>query len=138
MVSKKATKLESCDHHFVAIYLDIVYITTMEQDILSQLGLSQGVISSLLNKGINSISVGVNAGTPPPAVPKLFRWKYLNKSIVASFHPGGYPNNPGPTPIDPRGLSRNDCIVLEGFKHALCFVFRTDNSGPPENVQVID
>ena len=49
---------------------------------------------------------------------------------------GGYPDNPGASPADPRGLSRNDCAVLDNFPHALCFAFRTDNTGPPKNVAV--
>ena len=49
---------------------------------------------------------------------------------------GGYPDDPGSIPADPRGLSRNDCAFVSGFNEALCFVFRTDNSGPPQSVQV--
>lgn len=44
---------------------------------------------------------------------------------------GGYPENPGPSPAKPYGLSRKDCATFPGFDHALCFAFRTDNSGPP-------
>ena len=51
---------------------------------------------------------------------------------------GGYPNNPGPNPAHPSGLSRHDCAVVDGFKDALCFSFRTDNSGPPGSVGVCE
>ena len=50
---------------------------------------------------------------------------------------GGYPDNPGPSPAKPYGLSRKDCATFPGFDHALCFAFRTDNSGPPMDYQVI-
>ena len=50
--------------------------------------------------------------------------------------PGGYPNNPGMFPATPGGLSVKDCATAPGFSEALCFAFRTDNSGPPKNVQV--
>ena len=49
---------------------------------------------------------------------------------------GGYPNNPGSSPKQPGGISRKDCTIVEGMKEALCFAFRTDNSGPPVNIQV--
>ena len=51
---------------------------------------------------------------------------------------GGYPNNPGPYPAKPGGLSAQDCVRLVGFDEVMCFAFRTDNSGPPENVQVME
>jgi hypothetical protein len=49
---------------------------------------------------------------------------------------GGYPDDPGSNPAHPGGLSKKDCVVIDGFSEALCFAFRTDNSGPPENIQV--
>ncbi|KAJ8311291.1 hypothetical protein KUTeg_011158 [Tegillarca granosa] len=57
--------------------------------------------------------------------------------LVFMNHLGGYPDNPGPVPIHPGGLSWNDCATFPGFNHALCFAFRTDNSGPPKSVQEI-
>ena len=49
---------------------------------------------------------------------------------------GGYPDNPGPDPKHPGGISRRDCTIVAGMKDALCFAFRTDNSGPPVDIQV--
>ena len=49
---------------------------------------------------------------------------------------GGYPDDPGQIPFIPGGLSRGDCATFPGLKHALCFAFRTDNSGPPLTPQV--
>jgi hypothetical protein len=56
--------------------------------------------------------------------------------MYLSFIIGGYPDNPGDVPASPGGLSKKDCVVISGFSHVLCFAFRTDNSGPPESVQV--
>ena len=37
------------------------------------------------------MSVGVNSGTSPPAVPKIFRWQFdPNNEVVAMWHPGMY------------------------------------------------
>jgi len=58
-------------------------------------------------------------------------------NIIVFAPIGGYPDNPGPNPSDPYGLSRHDCVVVDGFTDALCFAFRTDNSGPPTSVQVV-
>ena len=51
--------------------------------------MSASVIPTLLKKGITGVSVGVNSGTSPPAVPKIFRWKYdEDNEVVAMWHPG--------------------------------------------------
>lgn len=55
------------------------------------------------------------------------------------FYLGGYPNNPGAFPYKPEGMSVSDCLFAQdvsAFPETLCFVFRTDNSGPPEDVNV--
>ena len=59
--------------------------------------------------------------------------RIINSKTIA----GGYPNNAGPDPANPGGLSRGDCVVIDNFTDALCFAFRTDNSGPPQSVEVI-
>lgn len=56
--------------------------------------------------------------------------------IIDLVFTGGYPDNPGKTPATPGGLSRHNCATFPGFDHALCFGFRTDNSGPPKNIAV--
>lgn len=50
---------------------------------------------------------------------------------------GGYPHGPG-NPASPGGLSRKDCVVVDGFSEALCYAFRTDNTGPPTSAEVSD
>ena len=99
--------------------------------------MTQGIIPILQEEGVAAISVGVNTVTAPPAVPPIFTWKFQNSSVIGIWHPGGYPDNPGPSPSKPGGLSRNDCATFPGFQHALCFGFRTDNSGPPVNISEV-
>ena len=60
---------------------------------------------------------------------------YYTYCLISS---GGYPNNAGPYPAKPGGISRNDCVVIDDFTDALCFAFRMDNSGPPQSVEVRD
>ena len=60
----------------------------------------------------------------------------MSSMLIFLKFSGGYPNDPGSIPADPKGLSRSDCSFVPGFNEALCFVFRSDNTGPPESVQV--
>ena len=53
------------------------------------LGMTQAVIPSLVKMNISGISVGVNAISAAPAVPKgAFLWKYNGQSVMATWHPG--------------------------------------------------
>jgi hypothetical protein len=45
---------------------------------------------------------------------------------VVLVHPGGY-----------GGLKVDDCVVIPGFKSAMCPVWRGDNDGPPPAEEVI-
>eukprot|EP00026_Physarum_polycephalum_P002020 Phypoly_transcript_02024.p1 GENE.Phypoly_transcript_02024~~Phypoly_transcript_02024.p1 ORF type:complete len:530 (+),score=58.15 Phypoly_transcript_02024:1219-2808(+) len=54
--------------------------------------------------------------------------------VIPPKHSGGYPDNPGTSAAQPGGLSRGDCVTIRGFRQALCWAFRTDNSGPPEDL----
>ncbi|XP_041370965.1 uncharacterized protein LOC121384574 isoform X2 [Gigantopelta aegis] len=100
-------------------------------------GMTQSVVPSLVKYGVAAVSVGVNSGTSPPAVHNPFLWRFEGSEVIGFWHPGGYPENPGPTPGDPHGLSKKNCLIIEGFSQVLCFAFRSDNSGPPLSVQEI-
>ena len=50
----------------------------------------------------------------------------------------GYPNNPGSDPVNCGGMCRSSCVVFNGLTHALCWSFRTDNSGPPMDADEVD
>ena len=64
------------------------YKFTVVEIILFDTGLTQAAIPSLVQRGIAAVSVGVNPGTSPPAVPPLFRWNFEGKEVMATWHPG--------------------------------------------------
>ncbi|CAL1525888.1 unnamed protein product [Lymnaea stagnalis] len=118
-------------------YIKRRYPTMSQRDVP---GITKAVIPTLLMYGIKAISVGVNPGTAPPDVPPVFVWKYSESDpdgVMAFWVKGGYPLNPGPDPIDPGGLARNKCIIADGLQEVLCFAFRTDNTGPPEDIETV-
>ncbi|XP_025113231.1 uncharacterized protein LOC112575523 isoform X2 [Pomacea canaliculata] len=106
-------------------------------------GMTKAVIPIMKKHNISAITVGVNPMTSPPAVPPHpFVWKLSPQDndedgIIAFWHPGGYPNNPGRFPTAAGGSSVKDCLFAEddnAFPETLCFAFRTDNSGPPDTL----
>lgn len=104
-------------------------------------GLTAGAIRTLVKEfGLRGVSVGVNPGSSPPAVPKLFKWKLhedSEESVVAMWNAGGYPTNPGSTLSNAGGISLMDSTISEIDGKALVFAFRTDNSGPPVSLDEI-
>lgn len=54
--------------------------------------MTQAIIPTLVEKGIQAVSVGVNPGTSPPAVPNLFRWQFEEKEVLGTWHAGIYYN----------------------------------------------
>ncbi|XP_064635119.1 uncharacterized protein LOC135492532 [Lineus longissimus] len=124
----------------LTLSLDARFNITRKYRTLSQRdvpGMTQAVIPVLVKQGIAAITVGVNAATSPPAVPRIFNWEYNGQSVLAMWHPGGYPNNPGRNPKSPGGLSAKDCVTVDGFDEAMCFAFRSDNQGPPQSMEEI-
>lgn len=123
-------------------------------------GLTICSLKTLNQYGIKAVSVGVNSGSAPPAVPKIFLWKVeggegergktkggvaenepeddSGAMVIAMWHAGGYPNDPGRDIEGARGLSYHDCTIAPGTTHVLCFAFRTDNTGPPSSLDEID
>ena len=53
-------------------------------------GHTRGMIAPLCEYGVKFIHIGVNPATPLPDVPKIFRWKHQNNSIVVIYNKGGY------------------------------------------------
>jgi hypothetical protein len=112
---------------------------------------------------VSAITVGVNDYTCAPDVPKAFVWSDIasGKDVIALFHAYGCmssssssssssrfclssftpspsdPDNPGPDSSNPLGLSRSNCVIVDRLSEALCFVFRTDNSGPPLDIDEV-
>jgi len=92
-------------------------------------GMTSGVIRLLRSAGVNAITIGVNGGSAPPALPPLFVWQSQNgphHRILVIFHKGGY-----------GGIDIADCPIVPGFPITLATAFRSDNEGPPENVNEI-
>ncbi|CAL1525890.1 unnamed protein product [Lymnaea stagnalis] len=103
-------------------------------------GMTKALLPLLASHGVKAISVGVNPGTAPPDVPSPFVWKLRDtdkEGLLAFWVKGGYPLNPGPDPAHPRGLARDKCIIADGLEEILCFAFRTDNTGPPVEIEEI-
>ncbi|XP_053402120.1 uncharacterized protein LOC123550399 isoform X2 [Mercenaria mercenaria] len=110
------------------------YRTVSQRDVP---GTTQAVIPVLKKMGISALSIGVNGATCPAAVPPVFLWKNGNQSLITLYHPRGYPNQYGSTPMKPGGLSKKDCAMVPGLDHALCFAFRSDNDGPPVDFEEV-
>ena len=123
--------------------LDSLFGINRTHPVLSQRdvpGLTKAVVPRLVGRGIKAISVGVNPGTAPPAVPSPFVWKFDEgdtDGVIFFQVKGGYPLNPGVDPAHPRGLAKDKCHSVDGLDEVLCFAFRTDNTGPPVNVQEV-
>jgi hypothetical protein len=95
-------------------------------------GMTSSVIKILKDSGVKAITVGVNSGSAPPAVPKAFLWSPSTRnpehseSILTLYHPGGY-----------GGYTVDDAVIIPDLNHALVSAFRGDNKGPPESVAEI-
>ncbi|XP_067655022.1 uncharacterized protein [Haliotis asinina] len=110
------------------------YRTLSQRDVP---GMTQALLPLFVKYGVAGVSVGVNPMTAPPEVPKIFRWEFQGASVIGMWNPFGYPQNPGPNPANPGGLSADNCVIFPGLAEAMCFAFRTDNSGPPESVEEV-
>eukprot|EP01084_Bolivina_argentea_P142466 250270_1 len=85
-------------------------------------GMTRSMIPILIDNNITAISIGVNTGSSPPAVPNIFKWKDTNSniSIISMLNPGGYGNVQFPSPV-----------YLPNYNEALVFAWNGDNQGPP-------
>lgn len=98
-------------------------------------GTTRALIPILVKNNITALSVGVNGGSPAPAMPNPGVWRDpASGTSVLYMQTGqgqGYPNNPGPDPANCGGMCASSCVTFASLSHALCWAFRTDNSGPP-------
>ena len=104
-------------------------------------GTTRALVPILARHNITALSVGVNGGSPAPDMPNPGVWKDpASGASVLYMQTGqgqGYPNNPGPDPANCGGMCRAACVVHPATTHALCWAFRTDNSGPPESAEEV-
>eukprot|EP01126_Amoeba_proteus_P059319 TRINITY_DN7739_c0_g1_i8.p1 TRINITY_DN7739_c0_g1~~TRINITY_DN7739_c0_g1_i8.p1 ORF type:complete len:363 (-),score=58.11 TRINITY_DN7739_c0_g1_i8:168-1256(-) len=102
--------------------LDIRFNIQRKLGVLSQRdvpGMTRSVIPLLVKHNVLGITVGQNFGTPPVAVPKLFRWREpaSQTEVIGIYHPFGYGDI----------HHRDDAIAPNGV--ALSYAFRQDNQG---------
>jgi hypothetical protein len=105
-------------------------------------GTTRSLIPHLVRNNISALTIGVNDFSPSPLLPNPGVWiePSTNTSIIIMRTPQsvGYPDNAGPDPSNPGGLSRHSCVETPALPdQALCWMFRTDNSGPPESIQEV-
>lgn len=85
MVFALAARLASAKHQLRVAVL----CCAVQRDVP---GLTRAVIPVFVSKGIKAISVGVNAGSAPPGVPKytpfIWRDEASGTQILAFWHPG--------------------------------------------------
>ena len=81
-------------------------------------GMERSTISALRAAGIRAFSEGMNGRISPPNVPDVFLWQDGDASMLSLWHPRGY------------GVL-GDYLIVPGSAHALAYVWRNDNTGPP-------
>lgn len=77
----------------------------------------QSVIPLLKQSGVAAITVGVNGGSAPPALPDAFVWKHGEDSILGMYHPGGYGGTcytPKARTVGSRRVHSMGCVVVMG------------------------
>ena len=104
-------------------------------------GTTRALVPILVRNNISAISIGVNDAAPNALMPNPGVWRDPESNTSVLYMQTGpgicYPWPPGPDPLHPGGLGVPSCVVLEGLRHAMCWVFRVDNAGPPESVEEV-
>ena len=104
-------------------------------------GTTRSLVPILARNNITALSIGVNDAAPNAAMPNPGVWQdpATNASVLYMQTGPGicYPWPPGPDPLHPGGLGVPSCVTLPGLRHAMCWVFRIDNAGPPESVEEV-
>jgi hypothetical protein len=100
-------------------------------------GTTRALIPLLARNNITALTVGVNNGSPDPAMPSPGRWvdPASNTSVIfMQTGPGvGYPAREA----NHGGLCRRVCVTAPKLAHAMCWAFRPDNSGPPDSADEV-
>jgi hypothetical protein len=111
-------------------------------------GVTRGLLPILASAGVTRFSEGCNPSTQPPAMPSPSIWRdeASGAQVLYVQHSWGYGGNElrNPFALEKRfklgkGLGDASCAIVPGWTEALCFNFRGEGAGPPDNVQeVID
>ena len=104
-------------------------------------GTTRALVPLLVRNNISAISIGVNDAAPNAQMPNPGVWRDAASNTSVLYMQTGpgicYPWPPGADPLHPGGLGVPSCVVVPGLRHAMCWVFRVDNAGPPESVQEV-
>jgi hypothetical protein len=100
-------------------------------------GTTRSLIPLLVRNNITALTVGVNNDAPNPDMPSPGRWADPGSNTSVLFMqtgPGvGYPAREA----NHGGLCRRVCVTAPTLRHAMCWAFRPDNSGPPESIDEV-
>ena len=75
----------------ISAKLDKQFGITRKTKVMSQRdvpGMTKSVIPILASRGITGVTVGVNNMSPPPALPKLFRWVNNGSEVIGTWNAG--------------------------------------------------
>ena len=122
------------------VFSDFVWLTTrtphgayVRRARRNRIGRHGGEIERLALQGVTGVSVGMNPSVPPLNVPDIFRWRdnASDTEVVALFHKRGYGGcfNCGGGSGHPT-LRASDCATNADARAAICYAWRSDNSGP--------
>ena len=84
-------------------------------------GVTRAVIPLLRSRGIEALSVGVNGGSAPPMVPRIFRWldSESGQDLIAMWNPGSY-----------GGIAPMNLVTIPGCPDGFFPAWKGDNAGP--------
>ncbi len=91
---KDTAALQLCNLWHVTLTTSYSWYTTYWHELMQRdvPGITRTAIPILVERGIKTLSVGVNPGSAPPGVPKCtpFIWRdpQSGKQLVAYWHPG--------------------------------------------------
>lgn len=109
-------------------------------------GVTRAIVPILAAAGAIGLSEGVNPETLPGNVNTPAVWLDVesNTSILYVQHNWGYGSSASratPTPtrsaVFERQVGDSNCQFVPGLGHALCFNFRGETQGPPDNTQEV-
>jgi len=85
-------------------------------------GHTLGAVEVMAEKGVEFLHLGVNAATPVPDVPPVFRWRAPSGAEVVVMYQNSY----------------GSVMVPEGMEDGIAFAHTMDNAGPQDVSRVIE
>ena len=107
-------------------------------------GVTRALLPVLAAAGVTRFSEGCNPSTIPPSMPSPSVWRDAASGAQVLYvqHSYGYGARASPLANERRvrlggRLGDASCAVVPGWDEALCFNFRGEGAGPPDNVQEV-